>query len=222
MDKIEIYHGSKEVVKTPLFNIGKPYNDYGRGFYCTQDFELAKEWACKTQDDGFVNIYELDTCDLNILDLSSNEYNVLHWIAILLKNRKFAIKNPIEISAYNYILDNFLIDYSEYDVIIGYRADDSYFSYAQSFLSNTISISTLKRAIMLGNLGKQFVLISEKAYENIKFIKSVNVDKNIYHEKYVVRDKNARMKYSEVVKNQGFSKGDIFILDMLREANNEY
>ena len=222
MDKIEIYHGSKEVVKTPLFNIGKPYNDYGSGFYCTQDFELAKEWACKTQDDGFVNIYELDICDLKILDLSSNEYNVLHRIAILLKNRKFAIKDPIEISAYNYILDNFLIDYSEYDVIIGYRADDSYFSYAQSFLSNTISITTLKRAIVLGDLGKQIVLISEKAYENIKFIKSVNVDKNIYHEKYVVRDKNARIKYSEMVKKQGFSKDDIFILDMLREANNDY
>ena len=84
------------------------YNDYGSGFYCTQDFELAKEWACKTQDDGFVNIYELDICDLKILDLSSNEYNVLHWIAILLKNRKFTIKDPIEISAYNYILDNFI------------------------------------------------------------------------------------------------------------------
>ena len=87
MDKIEIYHGSKEIVKTPLFNIGKPYNDYGSGFYCTQDFELAKERACKTQDDGFVNIYELNVCNLKILDLSSNEYNVLHWIAIVIKNQ---------------------------------------------------------------------------------------------------------------------------------------
>ena len=216
MAKIEIYHGSKEVVKTPLFSIGKPYNDYGSGFYCTQDFELAKEWACKTQDDGFVNIYELDLCDLKILDLSSDEYDVMHWIAILLKNRKFSIKDPIEISAYNYILENFLINYSEYDVIIGYRADDSYFSYAQSFISNTISITTLKRAMMLGDLGKQIVLVSEKAYENIKFIKSMNVDKNIYHEKYIVRDKNARMKYSELVKKQCFNKDDVFIMDMLR------
>ena len=121
-----------------------------------------------------------------------------------------------------WLIEHFLPDTEGYDAIIGYRADDSYFSYAQSFLSNTISISTLKRAIMLGNLGKQFVLISEKAYENIKFIKSVNVDKNIYHEKYIVRDKNARMKYSELVKKQCFNKGDIFILDMLREASNEY
>ena len=63
------------------------YNDYGSGFYCTKDFELAKEWACKTQDDGFVNIYELNLCNLKILVLSSNEYNVLHWIAIVIKNQ---------------------------------------------------------------------------------------------------------------------------------------
>ena len=30
-----------------------------------------------------------------------------------------------------------------YDVIIGYRADDSYFAFAQDFLNNAISLNTL-------------------------------------------------------------------------------
>ena len=41
-----IYHGSTEIVNSPLYGKGKVYNDYGQGFYCTEEIELAKEWAC--------------------------------------------------------------------------------------------------------------------------------------------------------------------------------
>ena len=58
MDKIIIYHGSSEIVKQPVYGKGKPYNDYGIGFYCTEHLELAKEWACTKNIDGFVNEYE--------------------------------------------------------------------------------------------------------------------------------------------------------------------
>ena len=37
-----IYHGSQQIVEVPKFGIGKTYNDYGQGFYCTEDIELAK------------------------------------------------------------------------------------------------------------------------------------------------------------------------------------
>ena len=43
----ELYHGSSKIIEKPLFGYGKPYNDYGLGFYCTEHVELAKEWACK-------------------------------------------------------------------------------------------------------------------------------------------------------------------------------
>ena len=45
-DVIDIYHGSVNVVDKPVFGEGKLFNDYGRGFYCTEHIELAKEWAC--------------------------------------------------------------------------------------------------------------------------------------------------------------------------------
>ena len=41
-----LYHGSDSIVKSPEYGKGKFYNDYGRGFYCTENKELAKEWAC--------------------------------------------------------------------------------------------------------------------------------------------------------------------------------
>ena len=66
MSKITLYHGSSEKIEKPVFGKGKTYNDYGQGFYCTEDIELAKEWACKNEQDGFANVYELDVSDLDI------------------------------------------------------------------------------------------------------------------------------------------------------------
>ena len=42
MSKIVLYHGSDKILSKPLFGYGKIYNDYGQGFYCTQNSELAK------------------------------------------------------------------------------------------------------------------------------------------------------------------------------------
>ena len=42
-------------------------------------------------------------------------------------------------------------------MIIGYRADDSYFSFANAFLNNTLSLEQLKEAMYLGKLGEQVI-----------------------------------------------------------------
>ena len=65
-----IYHGSKNIISSPSFGIGNPKNDYGLGFYCTENLELAKEWACTSNiQNGYANIYEIDIRNLKILDL---------------------------------------------------------------------------------------------------------------------------------------------------------
>lgn len=85
-----IFHGSENIIDKPIYGKGKSNNDYGRGFYCTEDYDLACEWSVDENRNGFVN---------------------------------------------------------SYDVIRGYRADDSYFAYAQDFISNTISLEQLSRAM---------------------------------------------------------------------------
>ena len=55
MSNLTIYHGSSEIIKTPEYRKGTVYDDYGQGFYCTEHIELAKEWACTENTDGFVN-----------------------------------------------------------------------------------------------------------------------------------------------------------------------
>ena len=83
-----LYHGSLEIISTPMYGQGKVYNDYGQGFYCTESLELAKEWSCAEREDGYVNQYEMDETGLLILNLMEKHYSVLHWLAILMKYRK--------------------------------------------------------------------------------------------------------------------------------------
>ena len=82
-----LYHGSDHIIEKPEFGAGKKHNDYGRGFYCTQNIELAKEWAVSEDADGYVNKYSIYTSKLEVLDINSDKYTMMHWLGILLKNR---------------------------------------------------------------------------------------------------------------------------------------
>ena len=66
-----LYHGSDHIIEKPVFGEGKSYNDYGRGFYCTEHVELAKEWACATGGDGYANRYQLEMGGLSVIGLPS-------------------------------------------------------------------------------------------------------------------------------------------------------
>ena len=129
MSKITIYHGSEKIINYPDIKVGKKHNDYGQGFYCTEDLELAKEWACKNDQDGFANVYELDLNDLRVLRLNSNGYTILNWIAILLKNRVFSLDTPLSRSAREYIIEHFGINVEEYDVIIAHSFTGALIAY---------------------------------------------------------------------------------------------
>lgn len=217
MPTIRLLHGTNHIIQTPQLSLGKEHNDYGRGFYCTEMPEMAKEWACKENKDGFVNEYAFNTDGLNVLNLLDGNHTVLNWIALLLKNRIFTLQDEIAIDARNYIIEHYSADLSGYDVVIGYRADDSYFSYAQSFVGNALPLRSLNQALKLGKLGTQTVLISENAFKQIKFVTAEPVDKEEYYPKFIARDSKARTTYQEEIKKSRSYKNDIFVMDILRE-----
>ena len=84
----------------------------------------------------------------------------------MLENREFDVPSGLALEAKEYLLSNFKVDYENYDAIIGYRADDSYFSFAQDFINGTISYRQLNSAMHLGKLGLQFVLKSNPAFKD--------------------------------------------------------
>lgn len=217
MNKLTIYHGSNKIIERPLFGAGNPSNDYGLGFYCTETLDLAKEWACSAETDGYANKYSLNTDGLKILSLTSGEYNILNWLAILLENRKFRLSSDIALEAKEYIFENFLIDYKNYDIIKGYRADDSYFSFANAFLNSTISISQLEKAMVLGKLGEQIVAVSKKAFDALSFEEAIPAENEIYFPKKLARDNLAREEFRKEKKN-GSVLTEKYILDIIREG----
>ena len=213
-----LYHGSREIVEQPQFGKGAENNDYGRGFYCTQSMELAKEWACPEVKNGFSNQYELDISHLSVLHLDQDNYHILNWIAILLQNRIFPKRSPIARQAHEYILTEFLPDISGYDVICGYRADDSYFAYTKDFLNNTISVGQLAQAMKLGELGEQVVLKSETAFSRIHFTGYEIADGSIYNQRRMEREDRARAAY---LQNHGsdfiLSENELYVRDIIQQ-----
>ena len=218
-----LYHGSKDIIERPLFGVGKPYNDYGLGFYCTESLDLAKEWAVAVDRGGFANAYELDCAGLVILDLNGKDYGLLHWLALLLQYREFDASGPLAFEAKRYILEHFAIDLTPYDAIVGYRADDSYFSFAQDFISGASSYQQLGRAMRLGKLGQQFVLKSQRAFDLIRFVGYEEASHEQWYERKMSRDRTARRAYLDEERNRR-QPGDLFIaaiMDAGMEAGDE-
>jgi len=214
MDKqIIIYHGSEQIVEVPTFGLGKKNNDFGLGFYCTESDELAKEWAVSSLRNGFSNRYTLDTEYLNILNLNSPDYTILNWIAVLVEHRLFSIKTPVARRAKRYLIENFGVNVNAFDLITGYRADDSYFDYAESFLNNGLSVEQLARAMRLGKLGEQIVIKSKFAFSKLKFEAFDIAEKEQYYVLRKARDDEANQLYLEMLEEE--SDG-LYIQDIMR------
>ena len=215
MDKVVLYHGSPDIIQKPLYGKGKAYNDYGRGFYCTQHLELAKEWACNEDADGYANKYEMDLAGLSILNLSGEEYTILHWLALLMKYRRLRISTPIMKRGAEWLEEHFLIDLTPYDVVVGCRADDSYFTFARAFVNNEISLAQLTYAMRLGKLGVQFVLKSPAAFEKLRFLTYEIADNTVYYAKRKARDEEARAAFFEELERDDVN--GLYMRDIIRE-----
>ena len=215
MSKLVLYHGSPEIIEKPIYGKGKAYNDYGKGFYCTENLELAKEWACTEGVDGYANQYEIEADNLRILNLSADEYTILHWLALLMTYRKLRLSTPVMKRGAEWLKEHFLVDIDDYDAIIGYRADDSYFSFARAFVNNEIPLGQLSHAMRLGKLGEQFVLKSPKAFESTKFVSYKSADNTVYYARRKVRDDEARVAFFAELEKEDID--GLYMRDIIRE-----
>jgi len=216
MNSIILYHGSDKIISSPKYKFGNPNNDYGYGFYCTKDFELAKEWANREVEHGYVNEYQINISDLKVLDLTDkNKYTVLNWLAILMHFRQLGDRFRIVYKEALEFLDKFYVEPTDYDVVIGYRADDAYFSFPLAFLDNKLTLEKLEEIYLSGNLGVQYVAISERAIKRFSFLKVYDVEA-IYKHKYHKRKDDAVNKFQTILTENKYEKGDR-IIDLINK-----
>lgn len=104
-------------------------------------------------------------------------------------------------------------------MIRGWRADDSYFSYARAFVNNTITVDQLGQSMRLGNLGEQIMLKSERAFKSIRFAGFERSPQTLYGPLARERDEVARAQYRELLTENPFE--GIHIVDIVREGMTE-
>ena len=125
----------------------------------------------------------------------------------------FSIKTPVARRAKRYLIDNFAINVNAYDLITGYRADDSYFDYAESFLNNAISVEQLACAMRLGKLGEQIVIKSKYAFSKLHYEGFDIAEREAYYVLRKARDDEANRLYWEM---QDEESDGLYIQDIIR------
>lgn len=200
MTKIVLYHGSPNKKITPTFGCGEEKRDYGKGFYLTEDRELAKEWAvCRpNEQNGWLHQYELEMDDLKVLDFE--KLGILSWLAELMKHRDASDSKRYRVLAKKFV-QKYGLDTVGFDVIKGWRADASYFFIAKEFVRDNVDIDILERLLRLGDLGIQYCIKSKKAYSKLKEIPNslLSVSYDEFNKKYNQRDVEARTNMRNLI-----------------------
>lgn len=208
---LTLYHGTPDEVVEPTFGKGNDKHDYGRRFYLTDDINLAKEWAVclPIGRDGYIHKFELNIEGLKILDFQ--KYNILYWLAELMKHRPAADSRRYQVLAHKFIT-KYSIDTSMCDVITGWRADASYFFIAKEFVRDNIDLDILKELLTIGNLGIQYCIKSELAYSQLHEVKEElqKVPFDLFNAKYNQRDTDARQRMHALVDSENNKVTKVF------------
>lgn len=208
---ITVYHGSAYIVESPKYGTGRTTNDYGLGFYLTENKSLAGEWAVLwTGTDGYINEYKLNLEGLRIANL--DQLPIESWISTLMVNRKGEYADELQERLAQFVA-KFGVDLSPYDVIKGYRANDAFFRYVEAFTIGVLSKENLMSAMKLGDLGMQICLKSRESFQAVQFVASSRASAEVYHRAAQDRDASARRQY-RLMPNKGTGTT---IFDMLRE-----
>lgn len=184
---------------------------YRANNYLLDNLDLAKEYSAANPNNtnAYVRKYELDLSDLKVLDFT--EYNVLGWLAELMKHRDADDSKRYKVLSKEFI-DKYGIDTSGYDVIKGWRANASYFYIAKEFVRDNVDFDILEELLSLGDLGMQYCLKSQKAFDNLKELEKdlIAVDFKEFNEKYNKRDINARRNMRDLINSDKNKVKNVF------------
>jgi len=215
-----LYHGSQNEIVEPCFGKGERFHDFGSGFYLTDVLDLAKEWSVyrPKSHDGWIHAFDLDLSGLRVLDFRS-ENLVFAWIAELMKHR-----DADESAAYRrrapQFIEKYGVDACAYDVIVGWRANASYFYIVKAFVRGEIDADCLADLLRLGGFGIQYAVKSAAAYSKLHSLPDLrqNVSYDVFHASYETRDVKARNRMRELIADPGFNRLERLFADVLREG----
>ena len=156
---VTLYHGSKSGIHGTIAPISRERCDFGKGFYMGTDRTQPLTLICNYPN---AKIYTLNV-NLSCLKILNIETG-LDWALLVAYNR-----GKMESIKHSAIYDRYMI--------IGYIANDRMFVVLDRFFNGEITDVALINSLSALKLGKQYVALTEKACQNIKFLMNTNLPK---------------------------------------------
>ncbi len=207
---MRLYHGSKRIVQEPAPDIGNFRNDFGEGFYCTDNRMSAGGWAVSDRTNGIINTYSIDLSGLDVLRLGTDFHSILLWLRILMEYRPFRSSTDWMDRRFDWMRKNIPLDIEGHDIIAGPAADDSRLTFTERFLGNQIPMEEL--AVVLSGTTDQYVLKTPKAFEALRYTGFEIADAEDYITWAAERDHTTRESASDSELN------GLFMSDLLRRG----
>lgn len=165
---IILYHGSKGGLRGDINHNSRKECDFGSGFYMG---------TMKEQPLTLIATFDnpiLYTLEVDITDLKVYEFNLdLEWALFVAYNRGY-----MEDYKKTNLYKNFKKINEEYDLLIGYIANDRMFYVLDSFFEGDITDTVLLKALSALKLGRQYVAKTDRACSQIKIIKQEDLSTN--------------------------------------------
>lgn len=175
-NKLTLYHGSKNGLKGSIKPISRDRCDFGRGFYMGDN-----------PIQPLTLISDFEKAEFYILSLNKNKLKTkeisldLDW-AMLIAYHRGLLEDYKDTKFYKKYKDMF----KNVDIAIGYIADDRMFVVLDNFFNGTLTDIGLLKCLSALKLGKQYVALTDKATDNIKIEKKLDL---LWLEKEAIKER---------------------------------
>ena len=164
-DRLLLYHGSKSGIKGKIAPISRDKCDFGKGFYMGTIPEQPLTLVCDYDDSKFY-IVSINLSKLKQTVIAPD----INWaFLVALKRGKL---EEIRGSAFHRRIEALTEDY---DVVTGSIADDRMFFVLDNFFQGNITDKALVGSLSALNLGQQVVAVTQKACDEIRIEKEVEL-----------------------------------------------
>lgn len=196
---IALYHGSREGIQGNITPSSRSRCDFGKGFYMGTDPLQPLTLVCN-EDKPIIYSLNLNTKGLKILEIDVG----IEWAMLIAFYRGYMdeAKGTELYNKYAHLTDN-------YDVIVGYIANDRMYQVLTDFFEKRITDTALIGCLSALKLGKQYVAISKKACKKITVLREHHLSKL---ELLCLKDKSIERR------NKGISMAEEIVLKHRRDG----
>ena len=149
-NKLELYHGSGQIVEFPEIRKTRYTKDFSWGFYCTNSYQQAHRWEERKHENGIVNVYSYT--ENNQLNIKKFEKMTNEWLDFIAECRAGKVH--------------------AYDIVEGPMADDTIWNFVNDYLNKNISREVFWEYAKFKHPSHQISFHSIRALECLKYERS--------------------------------------------------